>query len=243
MHQLLPTATEVDLFTAYAQPEPGVRVNFVTSTDGAATLDGRSAGLSGPADRAVFHVLRAIADVVMVGAGTARVEGYGPVRPAPEHLAWRRAQGLAPVPPVAIVSGSLALDPASAMFTAAVARPIILTGPAPPADRLAVLEPLADVVRGHSAGDWLRALIARGLSRVLCEGGPRLFSSLLAGDHVDELCLTVAPLLAGPAELRMSAPEARAPTRGLDLVHVLADEGFLFLRYRRRPQAPASASP
>lgn len=241
MHQLLPAAAEVDLFAAYAQPDAGVRVNFVTSADGAATLEARSAGLSGPADRTVFRVLRAVADVVLVGAGTARVEGYGPVRPAPEHQAWRRAHGLPPVPPVAIVSGSLALDPTTAMFTAALTRPIVLTGPAPPADRLALLEPVADVIRGDSPGNWLQTLTERGLSRVLCEGGPRLFSALLAGDHVDELCLTVSPLLAGPAELRMTAPEASIPTRGLDLVHVLTDDGFLFLRYRtRRPSLPAA---
>jgi riboflavin biosynthesis pyrimidine reductase len=235
MRQLLPAGGDVDLFTAYAQPAPGVRANFVASADGAATLDDRSAGLSGPADKTVFRVLRAVSDVVLVGAGTARAEGYGSVRVPPEHQEWRRAHGLPPVPPLAVVSRSLDLDPTAPMFTAATDRPLVLTGEDAPAERRRALSAVADVITGDSAAAWIGRLAERGLTRVLCEGGPRLFASLLAEDQVHELCLTVAPVLARQHSLSIVEPAGGAAPLPLELAHVLAEDGFLFLRYTVRP--------
>ncbi|PZS30031.1 MAG: pyrimidine reductase family protein [Pseudonocardiales bacterium] len=231
MRELLPRAGEVDLFAAYAQADPGLRVNFVSSADGAAALDGRSDGLSGPADKLVFRVLRALADVIVVGAGTARIEGYGAVRLPAEHRDWRGAHGMPPAPPLAVVSRSLALDPASPMFTEADVRPLVLTGPDAPTPARQALAEVADLITGGSAAEWRALLAERGLTRILCEGGPRLFGSLLAEDLVDELCLTLSPVLArqeapGIAE----QPGGDGPVR-LGLVHVLEDDGYLFLRY------------
>jgi riboflavin biosynthesis pyrimidine reductase len=235
MRQLLPVGGEVDLFTAYTQPAPGVRANFVASADGAATLDDRSAGLSGPADKRVFRVLRAVSDVVLVGAGTARAEGYGPVRVPPEHQEWRRAQGLPPAPALAVVSRSLDLDPSTPMFTAATARPLVLTGEEAPARRQQALSAVAEVITGDTAAAWIARLAERGLTHVLCEGGPRLFASLLAEDLVDELCLTVAPILARQHALSIVDQAGGATPLSLELAHVLEEDGFLFLRYTIRP--------
>jgi riboflavin biosynthesis pyrimidine reductase len=236
MRRLMPASGDVDLFAAYEQSAPSLRVNFVASADGAATLDGRSGGLSGPADKAVFRLLRAMADVVLVGAGTVRIEGYGPVRLPPELRGWRQAHGLAPVPPLAVVSRSLALDPDSPLFAEAAVRPLVLTGPEPPAERSQALAAVADVIAAESAAAWISQLADRGLTRVLCEGGPRLLGTLLAEDLVDELCLTVAPLLARQQAPGIAEQPGGAGPLSLDLAHVLEDEGFLFLRYLiRRP--------
>ena len=235
MRQLLPAAgtvdQTVDLFTAYAWPEPGVRVNFVASADGAATVDGRAGGLSSPADQALLHLLRAMSDVVLVGAGTVRVERYGPLRPSPGHQRWRRAHGLDPVPPLAVVSGSLNLDPDGPFFTAAAARPLVLTVGESPADRRHRLARVADILVADSVEGWLALLVERGLARILCEGGPHLFGQLLAADLVDELCLTLAPLLVPQPALKISVPTTESTPHRLALQHVLEDDGFLFLRY------------
>ncbi|HEU5033634.1 MAG TPA: pyrimidine reductase family protein [Mycobacteriales bacterium] len=226
MRRLVPDASEVvDLRAAYAVPDSRhVRVNFAASVDGAVTVDGRSRGLSSDADRELFHVLRAMSDVVLVGAGTARAENYGGAR-----------QGDHTTPPVAVVSRSLDLDPASRLFTDTRVPPIVLTCAAAPVDRRTVLRDIADVIDvGDDVVDVTRALDAladRGLRRVICEGGPHLFGWLAAAAVVDELCLTVAPLIAGGAAGRIVAGLATQVTDPLRLVHVLEEDGHLFLRY------------
>jgi len=235
VRQLQPVAGEVDLFSAYAQPDPGVRVNFVASVDGAATLDGRSEGLSGPADKKLFRVLRALSDVVLVGAGTVRKEKYGPVRLATEHRSWRQARGLPPVPTLAVVSASLDLDPGSTLFAEAGARPLILTRDDAPSDRRAELSQVADILSGDSVHAWLRLLADRGLTRVLCEGGPRLLGALVVEGHVDELCLTVSPSMVGQVAPRIAESAVQAAQRHCNLLHVLEEDGYLFLRYAVRP--------
>src|SRR5690606_15464855 len=164
--------------------EPVLRVNFVSSVDGAATRDGLSGGLGDAADRRYFELLRRVADVVLVGAGTVRAEGYGPMRVSDASVAWREAHGLTPHPVFAIVSGSLDLDPASRIFTEAPIRPIVVTTPG---RDVAPFAEIADVVESGvgeriDAAAAIEALRARGLSRILCEGGPHLFCSLIAAD-------------------------------------------------------------
>ena len=175
----------------------GVRVNFVSSIDGAATRDDRSGGLSGPADRRLFELLRRVCDVVVVGAGTVREEGYGAMRVSDASATWRESNGRPPHPVFAIVTGDLGLDPASRVFTDAPVRPIVLTTER--ATQAARFADLADVViAGTSHVDPEKAVAAlrkRGLVRVLCEGGPSLFGSFLAADAVDELCITISPSL------------------------------------------------
>src|SRR6185503_16605218 len=104
-----------------------VRVNFVASIDGAATDHGLSGGLSGPADKRVFDLLRRLSDVILVGAGTVRAEGYGAMQLDQASVRLRRASGLTDQPVFAIVSGTLELNPDSAVFTKAPVKPIVVT--------------------------------------------------------------------------------------------------------------------
>ncbi|MCU1676956.1 MAG: hypothetical protein JWM93_1714 [Frankiales bacterium] len=240
MRQLLPDPVgDVDLLTAYAVPraEQHVRVNFVTSIDGAATVGGLSEGLSGTADKRIFATLRTLADVVLVGAGTARAEGYGPAKANAQRREWRVAHGYAPVPPIAVVTGQADLDVTTRFFTEATTRPIVYTLASAPADRLAALSGVADVVTFEATtvpvADLVADLVNRGLHRVLCEGGPHLFGDLLRAGIVDELDLTVSPLLAGGSLPRIvQGTELRAP-QPMRLAQLLTEDGFLFLRYAR----------
>jgi riboflavin biosynthesis pyrimidine reductase len=215
----------------------GVRLNFVSSIDGAATRDGLSGGLGGPADKRYFDLLRRVADVVVVGAGTVRAEGYGPLRVSDESARWRSQHGLPEHPVFAIVSGSLDLDPASRIFTEAPVRPIVVTTEkAQGVDAFADVADVADViVAGAEHADvpaMLAALTERGLVRVLCEGGPSLFGSLLAVDRVDELYLTVAPRLEAGDARRDANGDIPQP-RHLTLRTVLRSGDTLLLTYAR----------
>jgi riboflavin biosynthesis pyrimidine reductase len=243
MRALLPEPGEpVDVHDWYARDwlEPGgVRVNFIASADGAISVAGRSGGLQTPGDNTVFAALRDLADVVVAGSGTVLAEGYGPSRPSPERRGLRRARGLAEVPPIAVVSRSLRLNPAAELFTAAEARTLVLTCAAADPDAKRALAAHADVV---DCGDEdvdpaaARAALAdRGHRRVLCEGGPTLFADWGAAGAVDELCLTTSPLLAGPGAGRVVAGRPWLAPLGLRLAGLLEEDGALFSRYRVGP--------
>ena len=242
---LLPGApgplTEADLLAEYAYPPspgPFVRFNFIASADGAASVAGRSGGLGNDGDRLIFALLRRLADVILVGAGTVRAEGYEGELIDPDARAARRASGRAGHPAVAVISGSLDLDPASGFFAAPPVRPLIFTTTAADPGRRRALERVADVVDcGDSAVDPARAvrhLAGRGLGRVLCEGGPAVLASFTAAGLVDELCLSLSPLLAGGEGPRISSgtgPQQPAPLRLVSLLH---EESALYARYVRR---------
>lgn len=243
LRQLLPVRDDApDLLELYGDSTGYLRAGFVTSLDGAVAVGGVSAPLSGTADRAVFRALRAVCDVVLVGAGTARAEDYAGVRVAPAAAPWRAARGLSPVPLVAVVSRTLRLDPARRVF-AGVVRPLVVTCEAAPADRRAELSEVADVlVAGRDEVDLreARGLLAdRGLTRVLCEGGPTLLQACLRSGVLDELCTTLAPLLVGGGAGLL--PTALAGTVPLRLVHLLAgDDGSLAARWAiAEPAEPA----
>ena len=234
MRRLLPDPaedlTDADLLAAYATPAEWLRVNFVQSADGAVTLDGVSAGLSGPADKRVFGLLRDLADVVLVAAGTIRGEGYGYPDVSPRRRTRRAELGLAERPTFAIVTRSLDLDLSSSLFTDPPVRTVVLTTEDAPADRRAELARHADVVTGPDLAAQLGALRGRGLGRILCEGGPSLFAALVADGLADELCLTLSPLLAGPGPGRIVAGPPHPPAH-LATTQVLEEDGALFLRY------------
>lgn len=228
---------------AYTDP-PALRANMVGSLDGAAALEGRTAPLSSDGDRALFHSLRAHSDAVLVGAGTARTERYGAITLPADAIAGRQARGLAPLPALAVVSGSADLDPSSALFQGGAAKTVVLTCAAAPAVRRRALSEVAEVVvAGEDRVDLpgsLALLAARGLEHVLCEGGPTLLSALLDAGLVDELCLTLSPLLVGAGSLSLTAG-LRAPLP-LRIREVLEHDGFLFLRAAARPAGGAGAT-
>jgi len=225
MRQLLPTPVDpVDPMAVYgdlpaAPGRPAVRLNMIASVDGATTLDGVSGGLGGRADQALFAVLRSLADVVLVAAGTVRAEGYGPYST-----------------PVAVVSRSLRLDWDAPFFAAPLARPTVVTVAQAPPDRLARAAEVAEVVvagdRDVDLAAALAALAERGWKAVLAEGGPSLNGQLARAGLLDELCLTLSPRLAGGGAKRIldGPPLPAAP--GLRLCSVCEQDQFLFLRYR-----------
>lgn len=228
-----------ELRTAYALPDreiPRVRMNFVSSIDGAVTLGGLSGALGGEGDRRLMQVLRSMCDVVLVAAGTVRAEGYGGLRLETVDASWRESHGLPAQPRLAMVSRSLDVGAEHPFFAEATTRPIVVTCAAAPAERRAALAAVADVlVCGDAAvdlADALAQLAELGLAQVLCEGGPHLFGELAEAELVDEVCLTLSPLLVGGAAPRIVQG---APERGrqMRLVHALSDDdGFVFLRYR-----------
>ncbi|MEV0381012.1 pyrimidine reductase family protein [Nonomuraea sp. NPDC050643] len=224
-----------DLVQAYAYPgdRPWLRVNMVASADGAAWLEGRSGGLSSKGDKRIFQTLRGLADVIVAGAATVRKEGYGPVPPR-ESWAGIRA-GRPEVPPVAVITRSLALDLDGALFTDAPSRTIVITCEAAPHDRRTEAAKRSDlIVAGDNDVDLRRAvaeLHERGLTRVLCEGGPQINAQLSARDLVDELCLSISPVLLGGGAARILNGEPAQTT--LALSQVLEEEGVLFCKYTR----------
>jgi riboflavin biosynthesis pyrimidine reductase len=241
MRALLPQpAAEVDLAAAYAVPtcvgqeRPFVRCNMISTLDGAISLDGRSGMLGGPADRRLFQVLRSLADVVLVGAGTARTERYGPVRLSGELRGQRRARGQGEVPPIAVVTRSANLDWSSPFFSRAEARPIVfVTGDADKSTLVRGAEVADVVVGGRDRVDprgALEYLQRAGFRSVLLEGGPGLNADVVHAGLMDELCLTLSPrLVAGSGPRVLAGPEL-SPPLGLRMVHLLEEDGFLFWR-------------
>jgi riboflavin biosynthesis pyrimidine reductase len=253
MRQVYPggsALTDAALAELYAYPGLGappahwLRANMVASLDGAATVAGRSGGLSGEADVQVFAMLRALADVILVGAGTVRAEGYGPVRPESEGLRWAWLRdGRAPSPPIAVVTRALDLDLGSPLLADAPphARTIVITTRTAPAARLAAAARTAEViVAGEASVDLkaaLDALTGRGHQRILCEGGPHLLAELAGAGLLGELCLTVSPLLAGPGADRIvtgGLPMPGGEAEPFTLAHAITDGSCLLCRYVRQ---------
>lgn len=235
-----------ELAAAYAYPEPGpegpapwLRGNMVSTLDGAAQHEGRSQPISCPADMRIFGVLRALADVVVVGAETVRQEGYRPARARAEFAAAREAAGQGPAPAIAVVSASLDLDFSLPLFTSPLVPTLVLTGAAADPERVAAAGKAGArvVVAGEGAGvdpeRAVRALAGLGHTRLLTEGGPRLLGQVIAAGVLDELCLTVAPMVtAGDAQRIAGGPSVTLPRR-FTLSSMLEEDGFLFTRYRR----------
>jgi riboflavin biosynthesis pyrimidine reductase len=259
-------AAVMALADLYAYPEAGtsaapwLRANMVASADGAAWLAGRSGGLSGRADRLLFFLLRSLADVILVGASTVRAERY---RPAAERDTWAALRhGRAATPPIAVVTRELSLDPDMPLLTSAPpgSRTIVLTTAAAPAARRAAAARHAEVIVAGADSLTPEAIIAalagRGYRRLLTEGGPRLLTQITMAGLLDDLCLTISPVLEGgwagrilaagadpaggdsdPGRIGTAAmvPRQQGPAAALRLAHVLEDDGYLLCRYLRDP--------
>jgi riboflavin biosynthesis pyrimidine reductase len=215
----------------------GVRANMVSSVDGRAAVGGRVGSLTGPADQALLVALRGWCDVLLVGAGTIRAEGYGVIDLPPDVVAIRARRGQEPHPVVAILTGTHDLDPALPVFSEAEpgTRPWLITvaGPDP-----APLEPYAHILEVAAGQDGrpsvraaLQALRAAGLSRVLSEGGPTILGHMLGQGLVDELFLTLSPVVVGGDGLRIVHVPAYEGFVELTLRDVLGAAGEVFLRY------------
>jgi riboflavin biosynthesis pyrimidine reductase len=237
VRRLLTDPAELDdagLVEAYRVPEGRhLRVNFIASLDGAVTVDGRSEGLGSRGDRRIFQVLRALADVVLVGHGTASAEGYRAVAADSAVGRLRSGLGRPATLPIAVVSKRASLDPASGLVTRAVSPTILVTCASADAGRCEALAAagVTVLVCGEDDVDLplaLDRLADLGHERVLCEGGPTLLRDALTAGVVDELDLSIAPALVGQQHRLV---EGLGDVVRLHLQQVLEEEGVLFTRY------------
>jgi riboflavin biosynthesis pyrimidine reductase len=242
MRMLFPGPTaDVDPVEVYADlpvnvHRPSVRLNMIVSVDGGTSWGGVSGALGGPADKALFSVLRSFADCVLVAAGTMRAENYGPAQAGETVKAARAQRGQPPVPPIAVVSRSCRLDWDVPFFTAATERPIVITvSSAPATDRARAAEVADIIVAGDTDVDLsaaLDALGARGAANVLAEGGPTLNGDLARAGLLDELCVTLSPRLASGDAKRIIAGSTLDELEELRLHSICEEDDYLFLRYR-----------
>ncbi|MDQ1534406.1 MAG: hypothetical protein QOF28_2167 [Actinomycetota bacterium] len=242
MRELYPEAiADIEPLVAYADfpvvtGRPGVRLNMIVSVDGGTSWGGVSGALGGPADKALFPVLRSFADVVLVAAGTMRAEGYGPAKLPDSLREARRARGQSAVPAIAVVSRSCRLEWDTPFFTEAEERPLVITvADAPDADRARAAAAAHLIVAGEGDVDFALALAelgARGVRSVLAEGGPTLNGQLAQADLLDELCVTLAPRLASGDAKRILSGSTLDELTVLALHAVYEADDYLFLRYR-----------
>lgn len=216
------------------RPNPWLFTNMVMTIDGATAIDGRSSSIGDEQDGVVFRALRAVSDVILVAAATARAEGY--TRPRlPDHLvSWRRSRGLSDVPRIALVSTSLDFD----LEPFEDEPPIVLTSESSPEDRRRRLESETELfLCGDERVDLVSALSSlrlSGFGRVLSEGGPTLNGQLAAADLVDEWCVTVAPMVvAGDSKRIVTGPPISPDGRSIRLDRALAGTSSLFTRWVR----------
>jgi riboflavin biosynthesis pyrimidine reductase len=196
------------------RPRPAARpwlgVCMVSSIDGTTVIDSNSRGLSSTTDQEVLLTLRDLADVLIVGAATVRIEGYGPPRKKGQR--------------VGVVSRRGDVDVTSPLFTTG-AGFLILPDDAPPTS-------IDSVRAGIGEVDFADALAKLDADFVQAEGGAQLNGALSGADVIDELNLTISPQLAGGDGPRVTSGNAQI-SRTMRLAHVLEDDGFLFTRYLR----------
>jgi riboflavin biosynthesis pyrimidine reductase len=242
VRRLLPDPADLDdaaLTDAYrVRDGRHLRVNFIASLDGAVTVEGRSGGLGSPGDRRIFQLLRALADVVLVGHGTVAAEGYGPITADSAVGRLRESLGRTATASIAVVSRRATLDPTSRLVTGAVTPTILVTCAASDGARREALAAAGVLVLVCGDDDEvdlplaLDRLAALGHEQVVCEGGPTLFRAALTAGVVDELDLSIAPALVG-GEQRLL--EGLPGAVRLDLRQLLEEDGLLFARYTPTP--------
>jgi riboflavin biosynthesis pyrimidine reductase len=225
-----------ELASFYAEPPAGVRANMIFSADGAAAFGGRAGPLSCPTDQQLLGILRGFADVVLVGAGTARAENYGPVRLTDAQRARRHGEGQTRPPPIAVISRTGELP--ARLFSNPDQPPILLTCAQSAARRdLTGDRRWRVLVAGEDSVDVAHAVAllgAHGMHRILCEGGPTLLDELVDADAVAEICVTLAPKLAASQPVGHRLQPSRLPVPvAMRLEHALVYDEYLFLKYRR----------
>lgn len=228
-----------------APARPYVLLNMVSTLDGRASIDGRSGGIGNRADRELFHGLRTAVDAVLVGAGTARTERYRRLIRDVSGRAARHARGLAEEPLACVVSARLELSGEIPLLADPAAHVAILT---PSRESLPKLGAQIEYVRAERDGrlDLAAALTELherfGVRTLLGEGGPHLNAQLLAAGLVDELFLSLSPMLAGGGDggevLRILAGLELSPPVRMELLGALESESHLFLRYGAREDSP-----
>jgi riboflavin-specific deaminase-like protein len=246
IEQLFPERRTLPLESAYADlglskraermRRPYVVANMITTVDGRAAPDGRTKEISSPADRELFQTLREQVDAVMVGTATIGIERYGPLVRDEERRRRRVERGLAPVPIAVTASRSLELPLAAPLFEDPGSRIVVLAGregEVPPTRAQVIVEPVPGP--DERTIDFLAGLeLLReryGVRTLLVEGGPTLLAAMLEAGVVDELFLTLAPVIVGgPEPSLVEGPPLPGALR-LRLLSLLAAEDYLFTRY------------
>ena len=246
LHELCSRAPDPP--AAPGRARPYVVLNMVATLDGRATLNGRSGPLSDPADRALFHGLRSVVDAVMAGAGTVRTERYGPIVRDPDSRRRRLRRGLSEQPLACVVSASLALAPDLPLLSDPDSRVAILTPSEATLSETAAHVEYVRTRRDDQSLDLSAALAELHdrlqIRTLLCEGGPHLNTDLLSAGLVDELFLSISPILAGGGQsdgappLRILAGPDLQPAVELELRSALEHDSHLFLRYRLTARDP-----
>jgi riboflavin-specific deaminase-like protein len=241
IRRLLPDAAEttvaeqladLDLKDLAHPDRPYLVLNFATTLDGRAAINGRSGPIGSKTDTEMLQRLRTRVDAVMIGAGTMRAERYGRMVSDPGLRAYRERTGLAHDPLAVIVSNRLELPWDAGLFTNGGGRVVVFTASEeepPETDTPVTIVRHPDGVELDRALAWL--LEERGIRSILCEGGPTLHGRLREGGLADELFLTFAPKIAGgegPRVLEGALPDVD----DVELAWLLESEGELFARYR-----------
>lgn len=215
------------------RPPPWLLVNMVASLDGGTEVAGRSSVIGDAQDTVVFRSLRAVSDLILVAAATARAETYGPARLPDRLVRWRQDRGMGPNPRIAIVSRSLDFDVGAFED----APPIVVTSEGSPLDRRKELADRTDVIVAGDElvdlTDALHRLRELGHDRILCEGGPSLNGQLALEDLVDEWCLTISPLLLSGDSKRIATGPGLDGGRRVVLDRVLRGHQSIFTRWLR----------
>jgi riboflavin-specific deaminase-like protein len=247
LRRLLPTFETTSPDEAYADlglaeraqhlTRPYVVANMVATADGHGALAGRTRELSSPADRRLFHELREQVDAVMAGTATIAIERYGPLVRDEERVERRVARGLAPQPLAVTASRSLELPVTVPLFENPDSRVVVLAGAggeAPPAQAELIVErvPGPDERTIDLLAGLERLRAGHGVRTLLLEGGPTLLGAMLEAGIVDELLLSLAPLLVGggPEPAIVEGPPLPEPVR-MRLLSLLEEDDFLFARY------------
>ena len=245
MQQIFPNPIDhVDPVVLYRSDErepvderPWVMCNMISSADGGIAVDGTSGGLGSDGDKSVYNALRSIPDVVVVASGTVIAEDYGPAQLSEELQSERRSLGQRQLPRIAVVTGSLSIDPGHRVF-AAETDPLVITTESSDEGRRAALGSVAELVLAGVENVDLRDAMAQlwkmGARTVLLEGGPSLNGAFIDADLVDELCLTIAPFVLGGQSPRIVNRSVNGSLRKLELVRTLHEDDYLFQRYLRR---------
>jgi len=244
MRQVFPTLeTDLDLVDIVnndhraARPDrPWIGVNMVTSLDGAVAVDGRSGGLSSEADKEMFRALRQMPDAIIVGAGTARAENYGPVRLSDGIQLARQQRSLSALPRLVVISGRLQFDASARLFEDETQRPILITtnerAENAPQSLHAVAEIIGCGVNNVDIEKAMKTLREMNIGVALCEGGPTLNAELLNAQMIDEWFLTLSPVLVGGNEMR-AIQGMNAQAIDLPLQRIIEADGMLMTRYAR----------
>jgi riboflavin-specific deaminase-like protein len=221
----------LDLGSLAHPDRPYLVLNFATTLDGRAAIQGRSGPIGSKTDTEVLERLRTRVDSVMIGAGTLRAERYGRMVSKPDFRRYRERAGLSPDPLAVVISNRLEIPWDAPLFTDGGGRCVIFTASEEDAPETATEVTLVRHTDGVELGRALEWLLGEGIHSVLCEGGPMLHGRLREEGLADELFLTIAPKLAGgeaPRILEGALPDVV----DLELAWLLESEGELFARYR-----------